>query len=120
MGTAFVLCPESNASAAYRAALQSPSSLRTALTSAISGRPARGLVSRLHQLGQAYGQPLPDYPMVYDAAKALHQVASAQGCHDYAPFWAGQGAALGRAMPAAQLVKTLGQELREAQTPASR
>lgn len=120
MGTAFVLCPESNASAAYRAALQSPSSLRTALTSAISGRPARGLVSRLHQLGQAYGQPLPDYPMVYDAAKALHQVASAQGCHDYAPFWAGQGAALGRAMPAAQLVKTLGQELREAQAPASR
>ena len=114
MGTAFVLCPESSASAAYRSALQSPRSLHTQVTCALSGRPARGIVNRLHQLGEEYGQPLPPYPMVYDATKALHQAASAQDNHDYAPFWAGQGAPLGRALPAAELVKTLGQEWRAA------
>lgn len=118
MGTAFVLCPESAASAAYRAALQSPRSLHTQLTSAISGRPARGIAGRLHALGQQYAQAaqtLPAYPRVYDAAKALHQVASAHDCHDYAAFWAGQGAPLARAMPAQELVQTLAQELHDAQ-----
>lgn len=120
MGTAFVLCPESAASPAYRAALQSPRSMHTQLTSAISGRPARGLSSRLHALGQRYGQALPDYPRAYDAAKALHRVASASDCHDYAPFWAGQGAPLARALPAAELMHTLCQELYAAQKNSAR
>lgn len=115
MGTAFVVCPESSANAAYRAALLAPGDKPTAVTSAISGRPARGLLGRMHQLGQDYHQRLPDYPRVYDAGKALHQAASAQGCQDYAPFWAGQSAALARALPAAELVRTLATELQAAQ-----
>ena len=115
MGTAFVPCPESGANAAYRAALLDPAAPRTAVTSAISGRPARGLVNRFHALGNAYGQPLPAYPQVYDAGKALHQAASAQGYQDFAPFWAGQGVALARALPAAELVQTLAAELAQAQ-----
>ena len=115
MGTAFILCPESAASPAYRAQLQSQDAQHTAITAAISGRPARGMFNRLHQLGRDYGNALPAYPMVYDAGKALHQAASAQGCSDYAAHWAGQGAPLARAMPAAQLVQRLTQELLEYQ-----
>ena len=115
MGTAFVPCPESNANAAYRQALLNKEHTRTAVTSAISGRPARGLVNRLHALGAAYPGSLPAYPQVYDAGKALHQAASAQGCTDFAPFWAGQGVALARALPAAQLVQVLAAELAQAQ-----
>ena len=115
MGTAFILCPESAASTAYRAELQSDAAQHTAITPAISGRPARGMFNRLHQLGRDYGGALPAYPMVYDAGKALHQAASSQGSSDYAAHWAGQGAPLARAMPAAQLVQTLVQELREHQ-----
>jgi nitronate monooxygenase len=114
MGTAFVPCPESNANAAYRQALLNKEHARTAVTSAISGRPARGLVNRLHALGAAYPGSLPAYPQVYDAGKALHQAASAQGCTDFAPFWAGQGVALARALPAAQLVQVLAAELAQA------
>ena len=113
MGTAFILCPESAASAAYRAELQSEQAQHTAITAAISGRPARGMFNRLHQLGRDYAGQLPAYPMVYDAGKALHQAAAAQGSSDYAAHWAGQGAPLARAMPAAQLVQTLVQELEE-------
>lgn len=114
MGTAFILCPESAASPAYRAELQSDQAQHTGITAAISGRPARGMVNRLHQLGRDYAGALPGYPMVYDAGKALHQAASAQGSSDYAAHWAGQGAPLARAMPAAQLVMTLAQELQQA------
>lgn len=113
LGTAFILCPESAANAAYRAAMQSPRVERTALTAAISGRSARGLPNRLFSdVGHPQAPALPDYPITYDAAKALHAAASAKGCDDYAVQWAGQGAPLARALPAAELVATLAEELR--------
>ena len=108
MGTAFVLCPESSANAAYREALKSERAHDTAITANISGRPARGLVNRLY--GDA-GARLPDYPIAYDAAKALHAVASTQGCHDFAAQWAGQGAPLARELPAAELLALLVEEM---------
>ena len=116
MGTAFILCPESAAGEAYRSQMKSERARHTAITSAISGRPARGLVNRLHALAQE-AEP-PDYPIAYDAGKALHQAAAAQGSHEYAAHWAGQGAPLAREMPAAQLVRTLADEWRRAQSAA--
>lgn len=114
LGTAFILCPESAANAAYREALQSPRARHTAITAAISGRPARGLVNRMHREVDVPGAPaLPDYPITYDAGKALHAAASAKGCHDFAAHWAGQGAPLARALPAAELVRVLVEELQK-------
>ncbi|PXF32804.1 2-nitropropane dioxygenase [Pokkaliibacter plantistimulans] len=110
MGTAFVLCPESSANAAYRAAMQSDLAYQTRITSAISGRPARGLPNRFYTLGEQSPVALPDYPNAYDAGKALHAAASAQGSADFAAQWAGQGAPLARALPAAELVAMLAQE----------
>lgn len=109
LGTAFVLCPESAANAAYRAALKGEKAAHTAITANISGRPARGLPNRLYgDLGAA----LPDYPICYDAAKALHAAASAQGNHDFAAQWAGQGAPLARELPAGELVAALVEEMK--------
>jgi nitronate monooxygenase len=108
MGTAFVLCPESSANDAYRAALVSERAGDTRLTAAISGRPARGLVNRMFtDVGGPGAPPVPAYPIAYDAAKALHAAASARGNHDFAVQWAGQGAPLARQMPAAELVASL-------------
>jgi nitronate monooxygenase len=108
MGTAFILCPESAADAAYRAALKSERAYDTRLTSAISGRPAHGLVNRLMLAGIALGCPaVPAYPVAYDAAKALHAAAFAKGSSDFAAQWAGQGASLARERPAAKLVEEL-------------
>lgn len=110
MGTAFVLCPESAASEAYRRDLKSEHASHTAVTSAISGRPARGIVNRMYALGESGTPPIPDYPLAYDAGKALHQTASAQGSSDYAAHRAGQGAPLARELPAAALVQQLVKE----------
>ena len=75
------------------------------------GRPARGLPNRLYG---DLGAELPDYPICYDAAKALQAAASAQGCHDFAAQWAGQGAPLARELPAAELLERLVAEMRQA------
>ncbi|WP_062560770.1 NAD(P)H-dependent flavin oxidoreductase [Paracoccus aminovorans] len=110
MGTAFVACPESAAKAPHRALLGQPGQ-ETVMTRAISGRPARGFPNRLTALGaSAEAPPLPDYPITYDAGKAL----AAAGGTDYAAQWAGTGYARARAMPAADLVATLAREIAEA------
>ena len=111
LGTAFVACPESGADAAYRAALTGPGAYHTTLTSVISGRPARALANRFTAVGDHVGaHRIPDYPIAYDAGKALHAAAKTKGEHGFGAQWAGQGAPLSRAMPAAQLVRTLQDE----------
>jgi len=108
LGTAFILCPESAADAAYRATLKSARAEATRLTSAISGRPARGIVNRLISHGEGEGSPRPPaYPRAYDLGKQLHTAAASTGNHEFAAHWAGQGAPLARELPAAALVQML-------------
>lgn len=108
LGTAFILCPESAANAAYRDALKDERAATTRLTAAISGRPGRGMVNRLITHGEAPGAPpAAAYPTAYDAAKQLNALAMKHGNHDFAAQWAGQGAPLAREMPAADLMALL-------------
>jgi nitronate monooxygenase len=114
LGTAFIPCPESSAPPHHRALMADPDS-RTAITDAISGRPARGLVNRLFtDVGAPARPPVPDYPIAYDAVKALHAAAIKHGNQDFSVNWAGQGFALARAMPAQALVRVLADELAQA------
>ncbi len=118
LGTAFIACPESSADDAYRAALAGQGAYHTTMTSLISGRPARALNNRFTELIDSLGDHLPpDYPIAYDAGKALHAAAKARGEHGFGAQWAGQGAPLARAMPAAQLVETLRSELQDSRKP---
>lgn len=112
LGTAFILCPESAASDPYRAALRDERAHRTKMSSALSGRPARGLFNRLMAHGEtAVGVVPAAYPYAYDAAKQLNALASRSGVHEFAAHWAGQGAPLAREMPAAELVRLLKAEM---------
>lgn len=112
LGTTFIACPESAADEAYCAALNGQSAYHTTLTSLISGRPARALANRFTGLASAVGDSRPpDYPIAYDAGKALHAAAKAKGEHGFGAQWAGQGAPLARRMPAAELVQVLRTEL---------
>ena len=116
MGTAFVLCPESAANAAYRAALKSDAAAFTEITAAISGRPARCLSNAFCRYVREIPQgAIPAYPVAYSLGKALAVAAAAQGEHGYGAQWAGQGAMLAREMPAEDLVNALLAEYRAAQ-----
>lgn len=113
LGTAFIACPESAADDAFRAALAGPAAHHTVLTTLVSGRPARGLANRFTALAATVGDRVPpDYPIAYDAGKALHAAAKAKGDSGYAAHWAGRGAPLARAMPAGALVGLLRDEQR--------
>jgi nitronate monooxygenase len=121
LGTAFIACPESEADAGYRAALASDAANHTVMTRVISGRPARCLQNRFTELGLGIPpQRIPSYPIAYDAGKALNSAAKAAGEAGYGAQWAGQGAPLARALPAAQLVATLASELRQEAMTAGR
>jgi nitronate monooxygenase len=112
LGTAFVPCPESSADEAYRAALTGPGAAHTQLTRLVSGRPARILANDFAGLkDQLAGLTPPDFPIAYDAGKALNAAAKAAGDTGYGAQWAGQGAPLTRSMPAGDLVRVLAEEL---------
>jgi nitronate monooxygenase len=85
------------------------------MTAAISGRPARCLANRFTALGAGVERgAVPDYPIAYDAGKALHAAAKAAGEFGYGAQWAGQGAPLDRSLPAAGLVARLRNEMEQA------
>jgi nitronate monooxygenase len=115
LGTAFIGCPESDADAAFRRALSSDAAHHTVMTAAISGRPARCLSNRFTQLAERVrDSDIPAYPTAYDAGKALNAVAKAAGETGFGAQWAGQGAPLSRALPAATLVAQLAAEMEQA------
>jgi len=101
VGTAFLDCPEAATEPAHRAALREGV---TVMTRAISGRAARCLVNRFTAFDD---RKAPDYPRAYAAGKALHAAAKARGEFGYGAYWAGQGARLARALPAAEVVAEL-------------
>ena len=107
LGTAFIACPESSADDAYRAALASEAANHTIMTRAISGRPARCLSNLFTRWGVDAGDNAPDYPIAYDAGKALNAAAKAANEAGYGAQWAGQGAPFHRAMPAAALLELI-------------
>ena len=108
LGTAFIGCRESMADSGYRAALTSDAAHHTAMTRAISGRPARCLSNRFTAIDD---RDAPAYPIAYDLGKALHAAAKAKGEFGFGAQWAGQGAPLSRPMPAKDLVGLLREEL---------
>ena len=111
LGTAFVACPESAIDEGFRRAITS-GERRTTFTASISGRLARGLANAFTELDQDPAQPpRPDYPIVYDAGKALHAAGKAKGFYGFGAQWAGQAVQLIRELPAGELVSTLRAEL---------
>lgn len=105
IGTAFLSCPEASVPGAHRAALLEAGAkgTPTVLTKGISGRPARGLKNRLLAQVKALEQEAAPFPM----QNALTRSLGGAGDPELTVMWAGGGAALSRAMPAADLVAVL-------------
>jgi nitronate monooxygenase len=99
MGTAFVLAVESGAPDHYRKALAGSRPENTTITRNFSGRPARVLANRITD---EVVDPLP-YPAQMSLTMPLRLAGDDRGEHY--PMWAGQGAALARELPAAEIVE---------------
>lgn len=107
VGTAYLLCPEATTSAVHRAALQSETARHTALTNLYTGRPARGIVTRLMREQGPMSALAPTFPLATSALAPLRAKAEAVGRGDFTPLWAGQNTSGCRAVPAAELTRQL-------------
>lgn len=116
LGTAFLACPESGAHPLHKQALTSPMFVRTALTRAFSGRPARGLVNRFVREHDPYAPAA--YPQVHRVTSGLRKAAARAGDAQSMALWAGQGHRMARELPAGELVGLLAAELSETAGPA--
>jgi nitronate monooxygenase len=107
LGTAYLLCPEATTSAVHRAALKSPQAAHTALTNLITGRPARGIVTRLMKELGPIGSVTPEFPLATAAIAPLRAKAEAAGRGDFSPLWAGQNVSGCAEIPAGELTRRL-------------
>jgi nitronate monooxygenase len=115
LGTAFLPCPESGAAPAYKRALLEAKADTTVITRAFSGRPARGLTNAFIAMVAGKEDSILPFRQQNDLTRPMRNVAGQQGIADFISLWAGQGVARSRALPAADLVKTLVDEMLRAE-----
>lgn len=118
LGTAFLVCPESGADPVHKKAMTNPLFVRTELTRAFSGRPARGLVNRFLREHGRYAPAA--YPEVHHLTAGLRKAAAKAQDPQGMALWAGQGHRLAREMPAGRLVETLVAELAAAREESAK
>ncbi|MGW0709583.1 nitronate monooxygenase [Streptomyces sp. NPDC002643] len=109
LGTAFLATPESGAQPVHKRALTDPLFVRTELTRAFSGRPARGLVNRFMREHGPYAPAA--YPELHHLTSPLRKAAAKAEDPQGMALWAGQGHRMARDLPAGDLVKTLAGEI---------
>lgn len=121
LGTAFLTCDEAGIPEAYKQAILSAGEHQTRVTRAFSGRPARGIVNRFMNEVEPGGDTaavLP-FPLQNSLTRPLRTAAAQAGRAEFLSLWAGQGRGLARRLPAADLLRRLGEEtaaaLRKAQ-----
>jgi nitronate monooxygenase len=108
LGTAYLHCPEAAISPAHRALLAAGAP--TVFTNLLTGGLARGFAGRLvRELGPVRPEA-PPYPLAAAALAPIRAAAEAKGEFGFGPLWAGQGAALGEALPARELTQRLAAE----------
>jgi nitronate monooxygenase len=113
VGTAYLLCPESDTSGIHRAALKGDASRHTAVTRIFSGRPARAIVNRSIRELDPMSDKAPAFPLGFSAIAALRAKAEAQGSNDYSSLWAGQSASQCLEIPAGDLTRSLASSLQK-------
>ncbi|MGW0890312.1 NAD(P)H-dependent flavin oxidoreductase [Saccharopolyspora sp. NPDC002578] len=111
LGTAFLVSDEAGTAPAQRAEFAS-ATRGTAITRAFSGRPARGLVNRFMA---EHGPHAPAaYPQLHHLTKPVRGAASSAGDPEAMSLWAGQTYAQATPLPAAELVRALDEQAKNA------
>ncbi len=116
MGTAFLVTDESGIHPAYKQRLIDSAAMgsQTRLTRSFSGRYARGLDNRFMQMMAAMEQQVPAYPVQNALTGSIRAAAAKANDTELMSLWAGTQVQRARAMPVAQLMVTLLQELERA------
>ncbi len=104
LGTAFLRCPETAVHPAYAEAVGRTQPEDTVLTRGFSGRLGRSVRNRVTEAFAGAVPPAP-YPVQRALMATVRDAATAASDGSRMQSWAGQGAALARAEPAAEVVR---------------
>ena len=107
LGTAFLKCPEASVHPLWANALNKTSAKDTRITSAFTGRPARGIINKLLIEMENKENLFPDFPNVGSLIKPLAKEAISKNNTDFTSLWAGQSAPLSKNMSAKELMNKL-------------
>ncbi len=108
IGTGFLRSPEAGLHPAWAAALADTLPEQTMLTRAFSGRAGRGIATKYVRAAAAPDAPVPaPYPVQRGLAAAMRSDAQKNGDVQRMQAWAGQAAAMARAEPASDIVRSL-------------
>jgi nitronate monooxygenase len=107
VGTAYLCCPEATTTPLHRHALAAGEGPPSAITRLYTGRPTRGLVTRLMRELDLAPDQIPAFPRAAVALAPLRAAAEARGFRDFTPLWRGAGAAPCRSLPAAEVTARL-------------
>jgi nitronate monooxygenase len=113
LGTAFLGCPEASVPTVWREALEAAEAETTAVTEALSGKPARAIRNRFVDELEALDEPLLPYPAQFSVSRELRREAVKRGDPSFVAMWAGQGVGLLRRQPASELVTRLVKDSRQ-------
>ena len=108
IGTGFLRCPEARIHPAWAQALALAQPEDTMISRVFSGRAGRSIATNYVRAATAPGAPSPaPYPVQRGLTALMRNEASAAGDTHRMQVWAGQAAALARAQPAADIVRSL-------------
>jgi len=114
LGTAFVPCSESAASRPHKQGILEAKEDASVITEKFSGAPARVISNRFVREMHERSAPQLVFPAQNEVTRALRAASAKAGRGDFVSMFAGQGAPLSRALPAAELMAALEAETLEA------
>ena len=120
IGTAFLACEESGASALHRNAILNGNARRTGLTRGFTGRLARGIHNQLIEELNRPGVEILPYPLQRALMRNLSLLAEKAAKPELLQLWAGQSATLSRQGDATALLQTLVSEVSAIADPVLR
>jgi len=113
MGTAFVTSVESGAKEQHKNAILNSTEDRPVITSAFSGKPARGIENKFIADMKQHERDLPGYPVQNTLTKDIRKAAAEQNKLEYMSFWSGQNTRLSRNINAEEIIEHIVKEINE-------
>ncbi|MBB6633408.1 NAD(P)H-dependent flavin oxidoreductase [Cohnella thailandensis] len=108
LGTRFLTALESGAHPAYQRRLLTSTEESTVLTTAFSGRPARGVANKFTEIWSTNGIPPLPFPTQNTVTRDIRNESAKQNNPEYMSLWAGQGLRmLASGQTAAEIVKEI-------------